>query len=165
MSGIRSDLLEKRGWFTFEDLAEGVEFEQQYTITPDVYQKFLDLFGDASPLHVSDEAAISCGFSAKLMHGAILNGFISNFVGMNFPGRRTLELGVEINFVKPTYAGDVLTLSAKVKERLESRKVIVLQFRFLREDVAVAKGRISVMICDVRPSASGTPTDCAPDSL
>jgi 3-hydroxybutyryl-CoA dehydratase len=149
MEGIQQELLEKRGRFTYEDLTEGVEFEQQYVISQEVYEKFLDLFGDASPLHVSDEAAISCGFDAKLMHGAILNGFISNFVGMHFPGKRTLEWGVEISFVKPTYVGDVLRLHATVKRRLDFNKVVTLQFRFLREDVTVAKGLISVMICNL----------------
>jgi 3-hydroxybutyryl-CoA dehydratase len=149
MEGIQPGLLEKRGRFTYEDLVEGTEFEQPYVITQDVYEKFLDLFGDASPLHVSDETAISCGFAAKLMHGAILNGFISNFVGMHFPGKRTLEWGVEIGFVKPTYVGDVLKLHAAVKQRMEFNKVVTLQFRFLRESVIVAKGLISVMICDL----------------
>jgi 3-hydroxybutyryl-CoA dehydratase len=149
MDGIQPDLLEKRGRFTFEDLVAGVEFEQQYVITQDVYQKFLDLFGDASPLHISDEVAVSCGFAAKLMHGAILNGFISNFVGMHFPGKRTLEWGVEITFVKPTYVGDVLKLHATVKQRMEFNQAVTLQFRFLREDVIVAKGLISVMICNI----------------
>jgi 3-hydroxybutyryl-CoA dehydratase len=141
--------LEKRGDFTFDDLMLGTKFQQQYGITEDVYRKFLDLFGDASPLHVDDQAAISCGFSAKLMHGAILNGFISNFVGMNFPGKRTLELGVEIHFVQPTYLGDVLNLQATVEERLESRRVVVLRFKFMRDQTMVAKGRVSIMICNV----------------
>lgn len=141
--------LDKRGDFTFEDLTPGTKFRQEYAITRQVYEKFLDLFGDASPLHMEDRVAVSCGFEAKLMHGAILNGFISNFVGMNFPGKRTLELGVEIHFVKPTYAGDVVALEAAVEERLEARKVVVLRFRFLRQTTIVAKGRITVMICDL----------------
>jgi acyl dehydratase len=140
---------DKCGNFTFEDLPVGTRFSRQYTIAQDVYQRFLDLFGDASPLHVDDAVAVSCGFTGKLMHGAILNGFISNFVGMNFPGKRTLELGVEIRFILPTYAGDVLTLEAVVKERLESRRVVVLQYRFLRESTMVANGRVSVMICNL----------------
>lgn len=141
--------LEKRGGFTFEDLVLGTGFQQEYEITGDVYRKFLDLFGDASPLHVDDQAAKSCGFPAKLMHGAILNGFLSNFVGMNFPGKRTLELGVEIQFVKPTCLGDVVRLEATVKERLESKQVVVLQFRFMREQTMVAKGRVSILICNI----------------
>jgi 3-hydroxybutyryl-CoA dehydratase len=140
---------EKRGNFTFEDLPLGTRFRKQYVIGEEVYQGFLDLFGDASPLHVDDRVARSCGFSEKLMHGAILNGFISDFVGMNFPGKRTLELGVEIHFVKPTYMNDVLELEATVKERLESRQVVVLQFRFQRETTMVANGRVTVMICNL----------------
>ena len=139
----------KRGAFTFEDLVLGENFRQTYTITKDIYQTFLNLFGDASPLHIDDEVAVRCGFSSKLMHGAILNGFISNFVGMNFPGKRTLELGVEIRFLKPTYVGDVLELEATVKERLESRRVVVLHFVFRREEMAVARGKISAMLCEV----------------
>jgi 3-hydroxybutyryl-CoA dehydratase len=83
------------------------------------------------------------------MHGATLNGFLSNFVGMRFPGKRTLEWGVEIGFVKPAYVGDVLKLHAAVKQRLECNKVVTLHFRFLRESVIVAKGLVSVMICDL----------------
>jgi 3-hydroxybutyryl-CoA dehydratase len=149
MQGVLPETLAKRGAFTYDDLTEGLAFAQDYTITPEVYGKFLEVFGDASPLHVSDETARSCGFSEKLMHGAILNGFISNFVGMNFPGKRTLELGVDIQFVRPTYLGDVLTLHAVVKQRLESRKVATLQFRFQRDGVTVAKGAVSVMICAI----------------
>lgn len=140
---------DKRGNFDFADLTVGERFHQRYVISEEVYRKFLDLFGDASPLHVDDRVAVGCGFAAKLMHGAILNGFISNFVGMNFPGKRTLELGVEIHFEKPTYVNDVLDLEAVVKERLESRRVVALQFRFLREGVMVARGRVSTMICDL----------------
>lgn len=139
----------KRGDFRFEDLVVGEKFSRTYTITEDIYVRFLELFGDASPLHVDDRVAVSCGFSAKLMHGAILNGFISNFVGMNFPGKRTLELGVEIHFAKPTYIGDVLELEATVKERLELRRVVVMHFVFRREQEAVARGKVSVMLCDV----------------
>ena len=139
----------KRGNFTFDDLTAGTDFRHSYVISEDVYERFLALFGDASPLHVDDPVAVSCGFDTKLMHGAILNGFISNFVGMNFPGKRTLELGVEIRFLKPTYVGDVLELHATVKERLESRKVVVLHFVFRREGVAVARGVVSVMLCNV----------------
>ena len=139
----------KRGNFTYEDLVIGTRFRKQYVISQDVYERFLGLFGDASPLHVDDEVARSNGFSEKLMHGAILNGFISNFVGMNFPGKRTLELGVDMHFVQPTYVGDVLQLEAVVKERLESRRVAVLQFRFLRDTATVANGKIMVMLCNV----------------
>lgn len=149
MSEIAADVLAKRGKFTYEDLQIGARFQQEYAITEDVYQRFLALFGDASPLHVDDAVAVRCGFPRKLVHGATLNGFISNFVGMNFPGRRTLELGVDIEYVKPTHIGDVVVLDATVKERLEASNVLVLRFKFLRDTTVVARGRVTIMICDV----------------
>jgi len=149
MNDIRPDVLAKRGQFTYEDLQIGTRFRQEYAITQEVYERFLVLFGDASPLHVSDEVAVRCGFPRKLVHGATLNGFISNFVGMNFPGKRTLELGVDIQYVKPTHIGDVVVLDAHVKERLEASDVLVLQFKFLRDVTVVARGRVTIMICDV----------------
>ena len=45
--------------------------------------------------------------------------------------------------------GDVLELHATVKERLESRRVVVLQFDLRREGTSVASGKVSVMLCDV----------------
>lgn len=149
MSTLEEDLLAKRGAFEFSDLPLGARFRQRYVVTEAVYEKFLEVFGDSSPLHVEDEVAVACGFERRLVHGATLNGFISNFVGMNFPGRRSLELGVEIEYVQATYIGDVLVLEAVVKERLEARSVVVLKFRFIRDATVVARGRICVMICDI----------------
>lgn len=56
---------------------------------------------------------------------------------------------MEIHFVKPTYVGDVLELEATVKERRESRQVVVLQFRFRRETTLIANGRVTVRICNL----------------
>lgn len=60
-----------------------------------------------------------------------------------------LNLGGDPFCKKPTYLGDALSLQATVEERLESRQVVVLQFRFMREKTMVAKGRVSLMICNV----------------
>jgi acyl dehydratase len=139
----------KEGNFTFEDLQLGTSFRNEYHLSADLYQRFVELFGDRSPLHVDDAVAASCGFRERLMYGAMLNGFISNFVGMHFPGKRTLELGVDIRFVAPFYQNETLILEAVVKERLESRKVILLHFRFLRDATVIARGKIQAMICDL----------------
>jgi len=139
----------KDGDFEFDDLVQGASWRQEYAISADMYSSFVDLFGDRSPLHVDDSVAVACGFRERLMYGAMLNGFISNFVGMHFPGKRTLELGVDINFVTPFYVNDSLVLEAKVKDRLEIRKVVLLQFRFLRGTTLIAWGRIRAMICEM----------------
>jgi acyl dehydratase len=151
-STISSDdrsLRPKRGFFGFEDLPIGAEFVHQYPITQELYQSFLSLFQDSSPLHTNDATAISCGFSSRLVHGATLNGLISNFVGMHFPGRKSLELGVSIDYVMPVYIGDVLSLCATVTERFTARSVITLKILFSRAEQCVARAKVRVMICDI----------------
>jgi acyl-coenzyme A thioesterase PaaI-like protein len=60
-----------------------------------------------------------------------------------------LELGVDIRFLKPAHLGDVLDLEAVVKQRLESRRVVVLDFAFRRNSTLIASGVITAMICEL----------------
>jgi 3-hydroxybutyryl-CoA dehydratase len=143
------DVNPKAKSLSFEDLTIGAEFSHQYTITDEIYEAFLNLFGDRSPLHTSDEAAISCGFDRRLVHGATLNGLISNFVGMQFPGRKSLELGVSIDYARAVYIGDVLSLRASVTERFVARSVVTMKIVFTRDGQCVARAKVRIMICDV----------------
>ena len=72
---------------TFEEILVGHEDRGDYVISADVYQQFLQAFGDISPLHVDEQFARDRGFPGKVMHGTILNGFLSHFIGVRLPGR------------------------------------------------------------------------------
>jgi 3-hydroxybutyryl-CoA dehydratase len=117
------------------DVAQRVSFDairlhqtaaHTYCVTQAVYQGFLETFGDRSPLHVDEAHARGLGFEGTVMHGAILNGFISHFVGMCFPGRDALVQSVSIQYRSPTLLDDVLELAAEVAQKVDSVKVIVL---------------------------------------
>lgn len=120
--------------------------ERDYVITQLVYENFLALFGDRSPLHVDSAYAQQCGFRDTLMHGAILNGFISNFVGMVFPGGKSLELSVDIRFLLPSFLGDTLRLRGEIAQKLDSRDVVVLHLTFVNQshDATVATARVQI---------------------
>ena len=122
--------------------------ENDYEITRDVYDKFLDLFNDRSPVHTDIDHANAQGFSGLVMHGAVLNGFLSNFIGMVFPGANTLELSVEIRYLQPCYLGEKLRLKAVVSQKLEAMKVVVLQISYhnYSQDRLAANGRVQVKI-------------------
>ena len=134
----------------FKSIREGQEEKCDYQISPTVYGSFLESFGDANPIHMDSEFAKSVGFQDRVMHGAILNGFLSHFVGMRFPGRNSLLLGVEIRFANPSYLNDHLTLTAKVDQIVESRNVIVLHFEFTNntQKTCAAKGVVHVRVRD-----------------
>jgi 3-hydroxybutyryl-CoA dehydratase len=134
----------------FEDIIEGSEVEHEYLIDSGLPDRFVDLFHDASPIHVDDEFARRKGFPGRVAHGAIMNGFLSHFVGMVLPGRGALLLSTDIRYVRPAYAGTRVRLRAKVAHRVESECVVVLTCTF-EEAVGgevLARARVQVAVAD-----------------
>ncbi len=131
----------------FDAIEVGAEARHGYAIEPAVYESFLAAFDDRSPIHVDDDFARTRGFPGRVMHGAILNGFLSHFVGMVFPGRGSLLLTVDIRYREPCFLGDRLELTAKVEQKVESQGVVVLRFQVRkREGGAVAAGKAQVRV-------------------
>ncbi len=137
------------GW-TFDQMIEGATAECSYTLSDEVYQHFLAAFDDRSPIHVDDEAARQRGFKARIMHGAILNGFLSHFVGTVFPGERATLLSVEIRYLKPCYLGTELVVRGNVTQRIEGQRVVVITFELQERGagLTVANGRALVKMSD-----------------
>lgn len=134
--------------FRYAEISVGERHARDYPITPETYQHFLAAFGDHSPVHVDEAFARSRGFDGRVMHGAILNGFVSHFVGMYFPGRFSLLLAVDMRFSNPSYLGDVVHLEAVVSQKMDARNIIVLDVTLTNttRNWLAARGRIQVMI-------------------
>lgn len=135
---------------SFQEIEEEAEYSYSYTIDETVYSTFLSAFQDQSPIHIDESFARTAGFSGRVMHGAILNGFLSHFVGMHFPGRSSLILSVNMNYHLPTYLGDLLTLTAQVRQKVEAAQVVVLAIKFVNQLTgrAVASGKVQVSLRD-----------------
>src|SRR5882724_1381610 len=101
----------------YDEIAVGSKVRHEYIITPAIYGNFMAAFRDHSPVHVDEAYARKSGFVGRVMPGAILNGFISHFVGMVFPGEPSLLLAVDLRFAHPSFLGDVLRLEAKVSQK------------------------------------------------
>jgi 3-hydroxybutyryl-CoA dehydratase len=121
------------------------QFELKFTVTESVYQGFIDNFQDKNPLHTNENFAISKGFKSKVMHGNILNGFLSYFIGEALPSKDVIIHSQEIQFKNPVYLNDVLVFKAEVSGIYESVKAIEFKFKFLNSDLkVVAKGKIQI---------------------
>ncbi len=134
--------------FRYDDITVGMKQAYDYIITPEVYQGFLDTFHDHSPVHVDEHFAKAQGFQGRVMHGTILNGFVSHFVGMHFPGRFSLVLSVDLRFSNPSYLGDSIHVEMVVSQKLDARNIIVLNATLsnITRNWLAARGRIQVMI-------------------
>ena len=120
----------------------GRSAEREFVITNGLISDFCQLSGDKSPIHVDDECARRRGFSARVMHGALQAALVSCVIGMDLPGHRGVLQELSLQFRKPAYAGDRLTVRVTVKEVHESVRVAALSLRITNQNgEVVATGK------------------------
>ena len=136
--------------YSFSEIEVNAEFTHKYTIDDTAYEMLVKVFQDKSPLHIDEDYAKSAGFAGRVMHGAILQGFLSHFVGMYFPGKKSLILAVSVNYHRPSYLGDEVSLTARVRQKVETGRVIVLEVKFKNAAslAVVASGKVQVSLRD-----------------
>jgi 3-hydroxybutyryl-CoA dehydratase len=124
---------------------KGLNFKQTYKVSEAVYLGFISVFGDNNPLHTNELFAKKKGFKSKVMHGNILNGFISHFVGECLPTKNVIIHSQEIKYSKPVYLNDNLTLIVEIEDFFESVQTYELKFYFENQDKQkVAKGKLTI---------------------
>ncbi len=126
-------------------MTQGQKFEFTFNVDEAVYNGFKTVFKDNNPLHTNSDYAVSKGFKGLVMHGNILNGFISYFIGECLPTKDVIIHSQDISFSKPVYLNDVLKFEAEVDEVYESVKALKFKFSFRNsEGKSVAKGNIQI---------------------
>jgi 3-hydroxybutyryl-CoA dehydratase len=124
---------------------KGNVFTCPFKVSPDIYAGFISIFKDKNPLHTDEKFAVGKGFTGKVMHGNILNGFLSYFIGECLPIKNVLIQTQEIKYLKPVYENDQLTLCAEIEEVYESVNTIEFKYFFENQDkVKVARGKIQL---------------------
>ncbi|HEY9114159.1 MAG TPA: MaoC/PaaZ C-terminal domain-containing protein [Bacteroidales bacterium] len=120
-------------------------FSKKFTVNEAIYHGFIDLFQDKNPLHTNDKFAQEKGFAGKVMHGNILNGFLSFFIGECLPVKNVIIHSQEISFKNAVYLEDELTFFAEVNDVFESVRAVEFKFSFKNSDnKVVAKGKIQI---------------------
>lgn len=125
----------------------GQKFNKEFVVSENIYNGFIKVFNDKNPLHTQEEFAVKKGFKSVVMHGNILNGFLSNFIGECLPTKDVIIHAQEIQFKNPVYLNDILAFEAIVADIFESVKTIEFKFIFKNADAkTVAKGKIQIGI-------------------
>lgn len=128
-------------------MKEGDVFLQEYCVTENIYKQFIEIFNDRNPLHTDKEFAISKSFKEQVMHGSILAGFLSHFVGECLLQKNVIVQSYKLNFVKPVYLNDTLILKTEIIGVFESVNSVEFKFKFNNDDnLVVAKGNIDISI-------------------
>lgn len=79
------------------------------------------------------------------MHGNILNGFLSYFIGECLPTKDVIIHTQEIQFKNAVYLNDTLKFKAEIIGVYESVNVIEFKYNFINKDrQIIAKGKIQI---------------------
>ncbi len=126
---------------------KGDKFHKTFIVDIRVYKGFIDIFKDNNPLHTNNAFAKEKGFKSEVMHGNILNGFLSYFIGECLPLKNVIIQTQEIKFSLPVYLGNVLTFNAEIADVFESVNMIEFKYHLQNpEGKKVAKGTIQIGI-------------------
>lgn len=120
-------------------------FNQVFIVSDETYAAFIKLSKDENPLHTNEEFAVNKGFRGMVMHGNILNAFLSFFIGECLPTKDVIIHCQEIEFKNPVYLNDVLNFQAKVAGIYESVNAVEFKYHFKNSEAkVVAKGKIQI---------------------
>lgn len=116
----------------------------EYVITKEKYQQFIAVSDDTHQLHVNLEYAKSKGFDDVVVHGNILNCILSNVIGMKLDFENVMIVNQTINYRKPIYINDTLTVKLKLKEEMAFLPGMEILFKFFRKEELIANGTILI---------------------
>lgn len=122
------------------------EIVKQFHISEEVYNGFLACFNDHNPLHTNSAFAKGKGFQEKVMHGNILNGFLSYMIGEELPDKNVIIHKQSIKYHNPYFLGDDLTCILEQTGYVESVKAVSFNFSFVRGETKIASGKIQIGI-------------------
>ena len=113
--------------YKIDELYVGMTETFTRTITDDMMKKFLEISGDENPLHIDSEFAKSKRFPDRVVYGMLTASLISTLGGVYLPGKNCLIQGVEINFIKPVYVGDELTVTGEITEIYKDLNHVIIK--------------------------------------
>jgi len=112
---------------TLEDFPVGLKRTVEAVIAPETVEAFVRLSGDDNPLHLDPKVAQAAGFRAPVVHGCLTLAFVSKLIGTALPGPGALWRSLQVDWVKPVFAGDRLILTGEVEQRSESAQSILIR--------------------------------------
>ena len=106
--------------------AFGTQATLSRTITEDDILLFALVSGDHNPIHLDAEYAEKSLFGKRIAHGFLIGSLISAVLGNEMPGPGSIYLGQTLKFLAPIHIGDTVTVTVKVVELREDKRIITL---------------------------------------
>jgi 3-oxoacyl-[acyl-carrier protein] reductase len=119
---------------TLEQILIGQTFELTHKVTAADVKAFASLTGDYNPVHVDPDFAKRTMFGKQVVHGMLTASFISTMIGMLIPGPGALWTSQTLEFLTPTYIGDLITVVARVKAKSNATQMLSLEINIFNQN-------------------------------
>ena len=135
--------------YKFTEVKIGLQESFSVTVDSSKLDYFLNITSDINPLHIDDSYAKSKGFDNRVVYGMLTASFYSTLVGVFLPGKYCILQGIDIQFNKPVYSGDNLTISGMVTYINDAYKQLEIKASIINQDhKKVSKALIKVGLID-----------------
>lgn len=123
------------GKFVLEDSAD-----LQFSVSLTEMDTFRKLSGDTNPLHDDDAYARGLGFDGRVVFGALIVAKISALIGVHLPGLGGVWTGLRIDFRKPLYPGELVTLTGIIHSKSDATRMLTMKLRAETAEKCIATG-------------------------
>lgn len=128
--------------YTFAELFEGQEASFEVVVSDNDLDRFADLSGDFSAIHVSRDCAIEKGFPNRVAHGMLAGAFVSRLIGVQLPGNNGLLQTMQLKFHRPFFPGDILLVHGRLREKHDSVRAVTIDVKVTRNEEVLVSAKV-----------------------
>jgi 3-hydroxybutyryl-CoA dehydratase len=114
-----------RFYIPYDKIKEGESVELEVKFTGEMVAEFSRMIGDADSFHVSDESAAMTVFGKRIVHGLHIAAFLSTLIGKKLPGFGTVYCSQTLDFKKPVYLDETVTITVTVLEKRSRQRLLL----------------------------------------
>lgn len=119
--------------------------EHEFLVSTDDVRRYGEQSGDLNPLHFDDKVARQHGFSGRISHGMLFNGWFTRLLGTEFPGVGTIYLRSTCVYLGPIYPDHPYTVRISTPRYDSSRGT----YRILAQVFAGDGTHVTIAYADV----------------
>jgi 3-hydroxybutyryl-CoA dehydratase len=128
-----------------DQLHVGDAKESRKTVSETDVYLFAGITGDFNPMHVDAEYAKTTPFGARVAHGPLTLALCAGVLGTELPGLGTVAVSNHIEYQRPVYIGDTITVRVEVAELEPERNRATMAITWRTQDGdQVAEGAMVV---------------------
>lgn len=110
----------------------------------DIYL-YAGITGDLNPVHCDEEYSKKTKFGGRIAHGLLTASYICMPLGMYLPGPGTIQISQYLEFTRPVFIGDTITVNLEVTEVMEKGRLKIRTLLLNQNNEVVIDGYAIVL--------------------